>query len=412
MSTKKWIFEKGISFYTLVVSLEISEWMSEKTQKLPNMITGAQIDEFCDFVLRQKQQGYTAKVSKDRIFQQREEIDRIDQPIEKYRSNMFYAISQTKQAIRFTNDVQTVFNSRDIYSDREAGAMTKNYAYDYDHEMRNVMDYYFGSDIDHFGVGVEACVGWNNDNKAPIFKRIHPRSIYPDPDGYGTINNFRFFGFDRTISKDELLKLNLRNIDLVEMRISSYENLIQDEEKENRGINAGYDANNELATIYHHYCKRGNKTVLVYMFEDILLDVVEITPISNLKTPKYWCPVILYYEDPDYRDPRGRSLRDTIEDKQRLETLLMNLFKIKTIRNVLGGKIFMDKNILNSNMDVLKRQTLQNQYYPVDVRDYSQPLSHLVYELPEQQVGQDFYNLLHTVQEKARQETHIDSQTQ
>lgn len=71
------------------------------------------------------------------------------------------------------------------------------------------------------------------------------------------------------------------------------------------------------------------------MFEDIILDVVCVDELKQCEDKQYKFPVVLYYEDPDSRDPRGTSLWDIIADDQKLETLLMNLFKINTIRNAL-----------------------------------------------------------------------------
>jgi hypothetical protein len=48
---------------------------------------------------------------------------------------------------------------------------------------------------------------------------VHPRTIYPDPDGYGTINNFRRFGFSTVMSVAEFKKLNLKRKDEVLARI-------------------------------------------------------------------------------------------------------------------------------------------------------------------------------------------------
>ena len=174
----------------------------------------------------------------------------------------------------------------------------------------------------------------------------------------------------------------------------------------------GYIQQKNLVTLYHHYCTWKDTPLLVYMFEDIILDIRCVDELRQCKDKQYKFPVVLYYEDPDSRDPRGTSLWDIIADDQKLETLLMNLFKINIIRNALGGKIFMDRNILNTNMDALKHQTLQNQYFPVDIMDMSRPLSSLIFELPEKEMGGDFYSLLDRARENAKQQTHIDSLTQ
>ena len=87
----------------------------------PFMIEG---DEFCKFekmVLDLVALGLHANVQKNNIFTQQADIDAINKPEDKYRSKMFYSIHSTKQALRWMNDAQVEFCSRDLYSDREAG---------------------------------------------------------------------------------------------------------------------------------------------------------------------------------------------------------------------------------------------------------------------------------------------------
>jgi hypothetical protein len=86
----------------------------------PFMIEG---DEFCKFekmVLDQVALGLNANVQKNNIFTEQSEIDAINKPEDKYRSKMFYSIHTTKQGLRWSNDAQVEFCSRDLYSDREA----------------------------------------------------------------------------------------------------------------------------------------------------------------------------------------------------------------------------------------------------------------------------------------------------
>jgi hypothetical protein len=61
-----------------------------------------------------------ANVQKNQIFTEQSDIDAINKPEEKYRSKMFYSIHTTKQALRWMNEAQVEFCSRDLYSDREA----------------------------------------------------------------------------------------------------------------------------------------------------------------------------------------------------------------------------------------------------------------------------------------------------
>ncbi|MDR2415615.1 MAG: hypothetical protein LBD75_03240 [Candidatus Peribacteria bacterium] len=205
--------------------------------------------------LKQKAIGLQTKTSKDAIFQRRIYTDSINKDDEIYRTRLFFSIQQTKQAVRFMNKSNIIFHSRDAFSTREAGNETKLYRYDYDYNLRNIMEFYKTIDIDNFGVSVEVAPSRDNKKKAPKYYRVHPRSIYCDPMGYGTINNFDFFGVDRTIHKNELLKMKLLNLNEVSLKINFYEEGIRQDEKINRGIVYSYDTESQQCTIYNHFLK-------------------------------------------------------------------------------------------------------------------------------------------------------------
>jgi hypothetical protein len=195
-------------------------------------------------------------------------------------------------------------------------------------------------------------------------------------------------------------------MDMVNNVINAYEAEIRQEEKLNRGMVDAYDADTGQCTIYHHFCRWDGMCVLVYMFDDILLEVVKIPRIGDIEDAKYWAPVILYYEFPDWRDPYGWSLWDTMEDDVKMENLLINLFKINVVRNVTGDKTFFDASAF-PNISLLKKRTLYNQYIPVNRTDYTRPISDTIYTVPEKVIGADAYNLLQLCKEKANEQTHI-----
>ncbi|MDR2415613.1 MAG: DUF4111 domain-containing protein [Candidatus Peribacteria bacterium] len=91
-----------------------------------------------------------------------------------------------------------------------------------------------------------------------------------------------------------------------------------------------------------------------------------------------------------------------------MENLFINLFKINVIRNVTGDKTFFDAAAI-PNINVLKKQTLYNQFIPVIRNDYTRPISDTIYTVPEKVIGADAYNLLNLCRDKAKEQTHIDS---
>ncbi|MDR0650237.1 MAG: hypothetical protein LBG59_02265 [Candidatus Peribacteria bacterium] len=206
--------------------------------------------------------------------------------------------------------------------------------------------------------------------------------------------------------------MKLHDIEKVAMSINQYEANIKQEEKSNRGMSTtleySYDKDTGQCTIYHHFFKRKGKCLLAYMYDDILLEVVQIPRIENCKSSKYWAPVILHYEFPDARDPYGWSLWDTMEDDIKLKNLLVNLFKINIVKNVTGDKMFFDAEAF-PNLSLLEKQTLYNKYYPVKRTDYTRPIQDLIYRIPEKVIGQDARQLLRECENEAQKQTHIDT---
>jgi hypothetical protein len=84
---------------------------------------------------------------------------------------------------------------------------------------------------------------------------------------------------------------------------------------------------------------------------------------------------------------------------------MLNLFKIKATREATGGNIFIDEEAFMKNKESFKNQSLKNRWYPVKMRDFTKPISSMVYELPQQAVAGDIYNMLDAVKNKAMSES-------
>jgi hypothetical protein len=69
-------------------------------------------------------------------------------------------------------------------------------------------------------------------------------------------------------------------------------------------------------------------------------------------------PVALNYYEPLEGDPRGINLYDIVEDKQKLKTLMYNLIRIQAIKQALGGRVFLDRNIYTKSKKILGKGVL------------------------------------------------------
>lgn len=84
---------------------------------------------------------------------------------------------------------------------------------------------------------------------------------------------------------------------------------------------------------------------------------------------------------------------------------MLNLFKIKVVRESTGGNIFIDEEAFLKNKETLKNQSIKNRWYPIKMRDLTKPVSSMVYELPQQPVAQGLYEMLDMVKNKAMSES-------
>ena len=104
-------------------------------------------------------------------------------------------------------------------------------------------------------------------------------------------------------------------------------------------------------------------------------------------------------------DRWGVSLVDIIEDSHRTEELMLNLFKIKATREATLGNIFIDEEAFLKNKESFKNQSLKNRWYPIKMRDMTKSINSMVYELPQQAVAGDIYNMLNMIKNKAMAES-------
>jgi hypothetical protein len=88
---------------------------------------------------------------------------------------------------------------------------------------------------------------------------------------------------------------------------------------------------------------------------------------------------------------------------------MLNLFKIRAVREATGGNIFIDEEAFLKNKESFKNQSLKNRWYPIKMRDFTKPISSMVYEMPQQPLAGDIYNLLDTVKNKAMAESFVSS---
>lgn len=355
-------------------------------------------------VLKEMSAGTTYNRTKNNLRARRQWADTLQASDEKLKSNLFHSILRTKQAAANINEMQVVFQSTDPWSEAEGDNTTKLYQFDY-YDSGYDRDYLFILEqIAHYGAGYKVFYWWDTEKNRPLTEVLDTRLVYPDPLAYGDISNFRYIWFDRRVSREEFMQLEIHNKELLCKRFDNRTDYVKSLDAANKRYGVCYNPDNKEIVIRYHYTMWNDKPLLVLAVGDIIIDALDINPLLA-KNSRSKFPVVKYEDDPTTKDPNGVSLWDIIESTHRLETLVLNLYKIKTVREALGGKLFVDDDVFNQNVSAFKQQSLQNKRYPVKRRDKWVPINTNFFELQEHQVSPDVYNMMDRMKHKAEEDS-------
>ncbi len=321
-------------------------------------------------------------------------------------------------ALYYQDWLSQTFYSRDIYSYLEAENLNVIASADYNLMKMDVSDYMIQWNRFVYWLWIRVFT-WRDDKlQKPNFEIIHPLDIYPDPKWHSEINNFRFFWFERNTTLQELREMWYKNIDQLQAWLSSdmednrnylWQNkeIYQTQREHTRIAKQNYKKDWTI-TIYYHYTMIDWKPHQIVCWNKTLILSNEV--IKPLADDKYaWTmlkfPVILNYYEPYVWDPFWNSLFDVLEDKQRTKTLFVNLMRIRAIRVSLWWQMFLDKTIFKENKRQLANPTIWRMYLPFDSNNW--PINQAVYQVPENPISSDVYNLRDIMDNEAENDTWI-----
>lgn len=356
-------------------------------------------------ILKEYNHGYMANRSKNALFTSQKDIYGVKKNDENMRSQIFRSVERTIQATCVINAPDVQWENENPLFEMEARNFTDMYKSDFIKQNRD-FDRYIGlEDICKYGKSVQLFTGFNDKSITPTVERIDPRFVYPYNDWTLLVKDYPFFGFDREVTKEQLRDLKVANPfkDRVMWgwNYDEYVNSLKNTSAWFRDINTFYGGDETGKYIIHyHYTWIGDELRLVLMLGSRILDIYDVPETNNKRIPIAVSGFA--YEGADWW---WVSLIDIIEDSHRTEQLLLNLFKIKAVREATGGNIFIDEEAFLKNKESFKNQSLKNRWYPIKMRDFTKPISSMVYELPQDQVAGDLYNMLDMVKNKAMAES-------
>jgi len=386
------------------------------TNKSQNVFSSEQKTEIYDKALSQFRLSHNTYSAKKDLFRERKPlIANIEKWDDKLNVNTLDWIIRTLLALYYMDELTVEFKWQNPYV-WEAWEEWNNVAKNDYTEMD--MEYHdFKVQLDRFSkwVGIRHVYDRDAKNNLILFDVVDPETRRPSPGGRGHPNEFNFMWFDRTVYIDELQ--NQTQLELSPSEITEY---ISDEEQQRMysdtyGRMISDQAKNpNQVTLYYHYMYYDSKCVQVLMLWSKWLQIKTVDPLlamMNDEKNKYNLkrPVSLNYWRPLKWDAFGLCVFDVAEDKQKFKTLLMNLMKIKAIKQALWWTLFVDSEIYRGNKSLLTNPTKTTKIIPV-TNMVDKSVQNSVFALPEDQVWQDSYNLLNLINTTIEEDTSISNQ--
>ena len=364
-------------------------------------------DQLQQKILKEYNHGYMANRSKNQLFESQKDVYAVKKDNEQLRSQIFWSVMRTVQATCIINEPDVTWENENVLFEMEARNFTDMYKSDFIKQNWDFDRYIWLEDICKYWKSVQLFTGWNDKDMVPIVERIDPRFVYPYNDWTLLVKDYPFFGFDRIVTEQELKDMKVANAEKRDWIMRNYDEYIESlkvTDARYRDINTFFMSETWHYKIHYHYTHIDGELRLVLMLWSNILDIYDVPETNNKRIPiaVTW----FAYEGSDWR---GTSLIDIIEDSHRTEQLMLNLFKIRAVREATGWNIFIDEEAFLKNKESFKNQSLKNRWYPIKMRDFTKPISSMIYELPQQPIAGDIYNMLDMVKNKAMSESFVSS---
>ena len=189
-------------------------------------------------------------------------------------------------------------------------------------------------------------------SNTPIVKVVNTMSWIPDPFGNTKAENFRWMGFQEVETRDWMEKNDFKDIDKFAVIpdfefyiFNPFNALPPTKEQSSQDVVNRY-------VYYHDTIFKGKKIQIATNYaQDTIGRLIEYE--DKLDEEKgsmtKWDTTLAYYSPEPY-NPYGTSLVDLLEDKQRHQSILLNLAIARAMRSSLGGiRIYNSKKITNRN---------------------------------------------------------------
>ena len=294
-----------------------------------------------------------------------------------------------KMSIRYSNRPKCEWTRRRKWDTERAKNANRAWKYDRKEMGLDKTDYLTYESIDKIGVGIQMNWAFNINTICPTIKNIDALTWIPDPQGWPTIEDHRWFGFEEVyLQMWQMEKLGYENLWMATVRDVTINDWARDNAtgKTSELIDDTY--NKEYETYVHWFIRDGKKYVAVTNGDRTAIhSLIYLNPVSlEEKADESLVPFPVMIQYAIYLSwyPLGISLVDLLADTQSNLSRMYNLYLAMAYRNTFGWDRLVRAGELE-DPDSLNTPTIEGKDIPV--KDSAKSLSDILLEIPREQTN-------------------------
>ena len=328
--------------------------------------------------------------------------------------NTLYASTQLYVAIKYSDEISVLAKPRKFWDEEYADNITNLAEYDYSEMNLNRMRHAEFVDEALTWVSIRKKAPYDVIRKCPMFESVDPMTWICDPfSDYVTEARWNFF--EREIKLSELRELDVtedeaeaQSIDTELQSNRTYRNVAH-------GTSDVTDETmNKIISCYQGFTYIEWKLYKVTISSALneLYEFEEVKPVTKeeKKTGKVSMKTVIRvsYFSPTRWDTFGISMADLILDKQKAQSILMNLRLIDAKFNTFGQINLVNTDIVKDTSE-LTNPSINTKWIGANAGNNS--LSNAIYPVPRQSIMADSFNVSQELIRQIQLDTGIDSRS-
>lgn len=330
--------------------------------------------------------------------------------------NTLYASTQLYVAIKYSDELAVLAKPRKFWDEEYAENITNLAEYDYNEMNLNRMRHAEFVDECLTWVSLRRKIGWDDVKKVWEFESVDPFTWICDPfSDYVTQARWNFF--EREMRRDELKPI-LDDEELEEITANGLDTELQADRtyRSEAQWTATVTDNtiNQIVSVYEWYTTIDGKLYKV-MIDTKLQELYEFEEIKTVTKEEKRSGIVsmkavirISYFSPTRWDPCGISMADLILDKQKAQSILMNLRLIDAKFNTFWQINLVNTDIIKDTTE-LTRPSINTKW--IWANAWNQNLSNAVYPVPRQSIMADSFNVSQELVRQIQLDTGIDSRS-